>query len=244
MASIIEFNGVTKRYGSTSVFDALELGIEEHAIAAVVGKSGCGKSTLLQMVNGLIVPDEGTVRVFGEPIARNELTRLRRRIGYAVQGIGLFPHMRTERNIGLLGELEGWPRDRLASRVEELMSLMGLEPPLKERFPHELSGGEQQRVGICRAMLLAPEILLLDEPFSGIDPVSRQEIHARLLELLGRQPTTVLMVTHDMEEAARLATHLVVLAEHGIVQSGTAREVGDHPANAYVADLFSRPQAS
>jgi len=243
MASIIEFRGVAKRYGCTPVFDALELGIEEHAIAAVVGKSGCGKSTLLQMVNGLIVPDKGTVRVFGKPIARTGLARLRRRIGYAVQGIGLFPHMRIERNIGLLGELDGWPRDELASRVEELMSFMGLEADLKQRFAHELSGGEQQRVGICRAMLLAPEILLLDEPFSGIDPVSRQEIHARLLELLARQPTTVLMVTHDMEEAMRLATHLVVLAERGIVQSGTAAQIGNHPANAYVADLFSRQHA-
>lgn len=240
MRSIIEFQNVQKRFGHTQVFDTLDLSIASNVITAIIGESGCGKSTLLQMVNGLIAPDAGSVSVFGEPVLESGRNLFRRRIGYAVQGVGLFPHMRIERNIGLLGELARWPQQRLESRVRMLMELMGLDPELKDRYPHELSGGQQQRVGICRAMLLAPEILLLDEPFSGIDPLSRAEIHERLLALMQRQPTTVLLVTHDIDEAMRLGDELVVLAARGVVQSGRATEVAEHPATQYVSSILAR----
>jgi osmoprotectant transport system ATP-binding protein len=243
MGSIIEFDNICKRYGRTQVFENLDLNIEENVVTAVVGESGCGKSTLLQMVNGLVMPDRGVVRVFGEPVPRTELSHFRQRIGYAVQGIGLFPHMRIERNVALMGELTGWSRAALERRVDELVSLMGLDPELKTRYPHQLSGGQQQRVGICRAMLLEPEILLLDEPFSGIDPLSRLEIHERLLNLMARRATTVLLVTHDMEEALRLGVQLVVLADRGVAQSGNREEIARNPANRYVSSLLARDRA-
>jgi osmoprotectant transport system ATP-binding protein len=235
---IIEFDGVGKRYDRSWVIEALDLTLSDRCITALVGKSGSGKSTLLQMVNGLILPDRGTVRVFGEPVPASGLARFRRRIGYAVQGTGLFPHLRVENNIGLLGRLEDWPRGRISERVDELMALMGLAPSLRQRYPHQLSGGQQQRVGICRAMFLRPDILLLDEPFSGVDPVAREEIHTRFRELMSSEPATVLLVTHDVAEALRLAAQIVVLDAGRVLQSGTLEEVRRRPAGPAVAKLF------
>ena len=238
MSGIIEFEAVTKYYGDTRVFSDLSLRIRSHIITAVVGESGSGKSTLLQLVNGLLEPDAGAVRVFGEPLPRKRLVSFRRRVGYAVQGTGLFPHMRISRNISLLGELEGWTRTELDARTKDLMILMELEEVLKSRYPHELSGGQQQRVGLCRAMFLRPEILLLDEPFSGVDPLTRRGIHERFLSLMAAEPASVLLVTHDMAEARRLAEDLIIVHQGRIVQAGSAQDVATHPANAYVSKLF------
>ena len=235
---IIEFDDVAKRYDQTWVIDALNLGLSEGRVTALVGKSGAGKSTLLQMVNGLIRPDRGTVRVFGEPVPVRSLSRFRRHIGYAVQGTGLFPHLRVEKNIALLGRLEDWTSERISERVDELMALMGLEPSLRQRYPHQLSGGQQQRVGICRAMFLRPDILLLDEPFSGVDPLAREEIHKRFHALMLSEPATVLLVTHDVAEAVRLASDIVVLDGGRVLQAGALEQVKRHPANDAVARLF------
>jgi osmoprotectant transport system ATP-binding protein len=235
---IIEFDNVAKTFGTTAVLEGLCLEVAPGRTTALIGESGSGKSTLLQLINGLLEADSGMVRVFGAPVPAAERSRFRRRIGYAVQGTGLFPHLRTAANIGLLGRLEGWPPARVAARVAELMTLMDLDPSLEGRYPHELSGGQQQRVGICRAMLLAPEILLLDEPFSGVDPLTRTDIHERFKALMAAEPATVLLVTHDIQEAARLATDLVVLAEGRVRQSGTVENVVAHPCDADVARLF------
>lgn len=235
---IIEFDDVAKRYDQTWVIEALNLGLPEGHVTALVGKSGSGKSTLLQMINGLIRPDRGTVRVFGKPVPARDLSRFRRHIGYAVQGTGLFPHLRVENNIALLGRLEDWPREKISERVDELMTLMGLEPELRPRYPHQLSGGQQQRVGICRAMFLRPDILLLDEPFSGVDPVAREEIHQRFHALMLSERTTVLLVTHDVAEALRLASDVVVLDAGHVLQAGALEQVKNHPTNATVAKLF------
>ena len=171
MNGIVEFQHVTKRYAETIALDNLDLAIRTRAVTAIVGASGSGKSTLLQLINGLILPDIGNVRVFGDPLpSADRLSKLRRRIGYAVQGTGLFPHLRVADNISLLGKLQKWEPTKIGDRVSELMAFMDLDADLAFRYPHELSGGQQQRVGICRAMFLRPEILLLDEPFSGIDP--------------------------------------------------------------------------
>ena len=218
MSGIIEFRSVAKRYGETSVFEDLDLQIGEGTTTALVGESGSGKSTLLQLINGLQRPDAGTVRTFGQAIPASDLAGFRRRIGYAVQGTGLFPHMSVLRNITLLGALDGWSEAAIAARTDELMALMALPDALKHRYPHELSGGQQQRVGICRAMFLRPEILLLDEPFSGIDPLTRKDIHERFLALMGAESATVVLVTHDMEEAARLASELIIIRDGGIVR--------------------------
>jgi osmoprotectant transport system ATP-binding protein len=196
------------------------------------------------MVNGLLRPDRGQVRVFGAALPEGELSAFRRRIGYAVQGTGLFPHLRIAANIGLLGRLEGWNPERVAERCDELMVLMGLDRALKHRYPHELSGGQQQRAGICRAMLLRPEVLLLDEPFSGVDPLTRAEIHGRFKQLMAIEPATVLLVTHDIQEAVRLAADLVVLAEGSVLQAGPLDRVMDQPGDVRVAKLFERMHAA
>ena len=244
MQQIIEFHGVGKRYGSTAVLENLDLGIAKGAITALIGASGSGKSTLLQMVNGLLKPDSGRVEVFGAPVPTEQISRFRRRIGYAVQGIGLFPHLRIDANIGLVARLEGLGRERTAARIDDLMRLMGLDAALADRYPHQLSGGQQQRAGICRAMLLQPEILLLDEPFSGVDPIARAEIHTRFKALMQAEPATVLLVTHDIHEAVRLARDLVVLDAGRVLQSGRLQDVMSEPANAAVASLFERLHAA
>ena len=240
MHEIIEFLDVSKRFGDVAVFEHLDLAIGTGRVTALVGASGSGKSTLLQMINGVLVPDDGRVEVFGDPVPDTRHSAFRRRIGYAVQGTGLFPHLRIDANIGLLGKLERWSALELDGRIDELMALMDLDPELRDRYPHELSGGQQQRVGICRAMLLRPEILLLDEPFSGVDPLTRDEIHERFGELMRAEPATVVLVTHDMHEAVRLASELVVLEAGRVLQAGGVDEVVEQPANAAVARLVER----
>jgi osmoprotectant transport system ATP-binding protein len=244
MDGIIEILNVTKRYADTTALDNISLRISNDAVTGIVGESGSGKSTLLQLINGLINPDSGSVKVFGEPLPQNNLPRFRRRIGYAVQGTGLFPHMRVARNISLLGSLENWNSADINVRTDELMDLMDLPGDLRQRYPHQLSGGQQQRVGICRAMFLRPEVLLLDEPFSGVDPLTRSEIHTRFLELLAAEPATVVLVTHDMVEATKLASDLVIVHEGQIVQTGATADVLRAPKNDFVASLFEVQRVS
>jgi len=238
MDGIIDFQSVSKRYNNTAVFGSLSLVLKPGVITGVVGESGSGKSTLLQLINGLVRPDFGLIKVFGQPIPSENLPIFRRRIGYAVQGTGLFPHLRAERNIGLMGKVEGWNPEKTESRIEQLMLLMGLNLRLRTRYPHQLSGGQQQRVGICRAMLLKPEILLLDEPFSGADPPTRVAIHERFLDLMVAEPATVVLVTHDMQEALRLSSELVIIREGKVLQMGSAKEVVNNPNDEYVEKLL------
>lgn len=244
MGEIIELREVSKRYGDTEILKPTSLAFRPAIVTAIVGASGSGKSTLLQLINGLIKPERGEVRVFGAPLPSSELPRLRRRIGYAVQGTALFPHLTISRNIGLMGGIEAWPDERVRDRTAELMAMMNLEPELGERYPHQLSGGQQQRAGICRAMFLRPEILLLDEPFSGIDSLMKREIHARFAALMEAEPTTVLLVTHDIDEALGVAADLIVMRDGGVVQRGTVAEVAAAPADTYVTDLLRRHYAA
>ena len=243
MDGIIDFQSISKRYNNTAVFERLSLELKPGIVTGVVGESGSGKSTLLQLINGLVRPDFGLIKVFGQPIPSENLPIFRRRIGYAVQGTGLFPHLRAERNIGLMGEVEGWNPEKTESRIEQLMLLMGLNFRLRTRYPHQLSGGQQQRVGICRAMLLKPEILLLDEPFSGADPLTRVAIHERFLDLMVAEPATVVLVTHDMQEALRLASELVIIREGRVLQMGSAKEVVNNPNDEYVEKLLGNTHA-
>jgi len=243
MDGIIDFQSVSKHYNNTVVFESLSLELKPGVITGVVGESGSGKSTLLQLINGLVRPDFGLIKVFGQPIPSENLPIFRRRIGYAVQGTGLFPHLRAERNIGLLGKVEGWNPEKTESRIEQLMLLMGLNLRLRTRYPHQLSGGQQQRVGICRAMLLKPEILLLDEPFSGADPLTRVAIHERFLDLIVAEPATVVLVTHDMQEALRLASELVILREGKVLQMGSTKKIINNPNDEYVEKLLGNTHA-
>ena len=239
MNSIVEFDNITHRYGEQAVFADLDLALPAGTTSAIVGTSGSGKSTLLGLINGLLRPDRGQVRVFGSPVPYAALSDFRRRIGYAVQGTGLFPHLNVTGNVTLMARLAGWTDSAMDSRVRELMGLMALDEELAERFPHELSGGQQQRAGICRALMLKPELLLLDEPFSGVDPLTRADIHTRFQELSGRAVSSVVLVTHDMTEALTLASYLVVLQQGEVAQAGDRDSLLAAPANDYVAQLLA-----
>jgi osmoprotectant transport system ATP-binding protein len=234
----ILFQGVSKTYGKEAALQDVTIKFADGVTTAVVGPSGSGKSTLLQLINGLVQPNAGTVHVFDKPIDYRRLPELRRQIGYAVQGTGLFPHLTAGKNITLLARLAGWSRDRCRARAVELMNLVGLPWDYAARYPFELSGGQQQRVGLCRAMMLNPPIFLLDEPFGALDPVTRQEIHQEFLRLQGSEPRTIVLVTHDLREALKLAQRLAVLDHGRIVQHGPYEEIVKAPATEFVRTFF------
>lgn len=233
----IEFRSVGKQLGGNWIFRDLKLLLPNQQITAMVGESGSGKTTLLQLVNGIHTADEGEVRVRGEPIPDQNIESFRRRIGYAVQGARLFPHMSIRKNVTILARMEGWTEPQIEERVNDLFELLGLELDLLDRYPYELSGGQQHRIGLCRALMLRPDLLLLDEPFSAIDPMTRHEIHEELLALQKRMHFSALLVTHDLREAQKLGDYLVVMAQGGISQQGTIDEVINSPANEYVRNM-------
>ncbi|MDP5071897.1 MAG: ATP-binding cassette domain-containing protein [Congregibacter sp.] len=215
--SVLELSTVSKSYAGQTVLHGICLDFAEGDVTAIVGASGCGKSTVLKLCNGLLKPDSGEVLAFGAPLDYQRLPAVRQRMGYAVQGMGLFPHMTAAENMSIGARVAGWSGQQIAVRISELLQLMHLEERLLARYPHELSGGQQQRVGLCRAMMLRPEVLLLDEPFAAIDPITRFDIHQQLQQLLAAEPVTVVLVTHDMREAMLLAQQIVVL-DKGVVR--------------------------
>jgi len=236
--SQITLENISKFYGDQQALLDIELTFTDDVTTAVVGPSGSGKSTLLQMINGLVRPNHGTVVVFGKPIDYQRLPELRLHIGYAVQGTGLFPHLTVEANITLLARLIKWDAERIKARTEELMELVNLPLSYVQRYPHELSGGEQQRVGLCRAMILNPQVFLLDEPFGALDPISRNEIQREFLHLQRSEARTIILVTHDLREALKLAERLVILDQGRLVQHGTCAEILENPANGFIHNFF------
>jgi osmoprotectant transport system ATP-binding protein len=234
----IKFNKVSHRYLKDAVLNNLTFEIDENIITAVIGKSGGGKSTLIQIINGLVVPAEGEVFVFDEKLDYGKINLIRLKIGYSVQGTGLFPHMTVYENISLLGKIADKPKDEVASRVDLLMKLVDLPLDFKSKYPYQLSGGEQQRVGLCRAMSLNPPIFLLDEAFAALDPATKNEIHNEFLKIQRAEPRTIVMVTHDMAEAVKLADKIIVLHRGEIQQYGTKNEILNSPANEYVKDFI------
>jgi len=236
--SQITLENISKFYGDQQALLDIELTFTDDVTTAVVGPSGSGKSTLLQMINGLVRPNHGTVVVFGKPIDYQRLPELRLRIGYAVQGTGLFPHLTVEANITLLARLIKWDAERIKARTEELMELVNLPLSYVQRYPHELSGGEQQRVGLCRAMILDPHVFLLDEPFGALDPITRNEIQREFLHLQRSEARTIILVTHDLREALKLAQRLVFLDQGRLVQHGTCAEILENPANEFIRSFF------
>ena len=233
----IWLEAVTKHYGEDAALDSVTLSFQANLTTAIVGTSGSGKSTLVQMINGLVAPTSGKVHVFGRGIDYDNLPALRRRIGYAVQGTGLFPHLTVRENITLLARLADWQETQLNERMAALMKLVSLPQNFSGRYPHELSGGQQQRVGLCRAMMLNPEIFLLDEAFGALDPITRADIHQEVIRLQQHEPRTIVMVTHDLREALDLAQYLVVLHRGRVEQAGIGEEVVRHPASSFVADF-------
>ncbi|MBI2066697.1 MAG: ABC transporter ATP-binding protein [Deltaproteobacteria bacterium] len=241
---MIEVRHLKKSYsGHGVVVEDLSLQIQEGECLVLVGTSGCGKSTLLKMVNGLIRPDEGTVLIRKEPLPYDNLIPVRRQIGYVIQQGGLFPHLTVFQNISLLARLEKWSEGKIQERVRQLLELVGLASGRYEsKFPSELSGGEQQRVGVARALMLNPPIVLMDEPFGALDPITRRGIQNDFLKLQGRLTgrKTIVFVTHDMEEAVLMANRIVVMDRGQIVQIGTAGEIQKNPKTDFVADFFSK----
>src|SRR5262245_50220403 len=236
--SEIVFQGVSKSYGKEAALHDVTVAFADGVTTAVVGPSGSGKSTLIQLINGLVRPSSGTVQVFGKSIDYDRLPELRRQIGYAVQGTGLFPHLTVERNITLLARLVGWASERIRTRAQELMKGVGLTWTLETRYQHELSGGQQQRVGLCRAMMLQPPLFLLDEPFGALDPITRNDIQQEFLRLQQSEPRTMVLVTHDLREALRLAQRLIVLEQGRIAQHGPGEEIVNSPADEFVRNFF------
>jgi osmoprotectant transport system ATP-binding protein len=215
----IEFRAVSfKRPGGSAILDRLELGVQSGEVLALVGRSGAGKTTILKLIDRLLLPDAGQVMVEGRDTRDWEPIALRRRTGYVLQEVGLFPHMTIADNIGLVPRLERWPPERIASRVTELLTLIGLEPArFGGRWPDELSGGQRQRVGVARALAADPPVLLMDEPFGALDPITRAELHAEFRRIQGRLSKTVVIVTHDMGEAFALADRIGVIDEGRLV---------------------------
>ena len=234
---IITFTNVSKRYGDTVVLSEIELEIPNGQTTVIVGQSGSGKTTLLRMVNGLIKPDSGRLEVFGDLVPEENIENFRRKIGYAVQGAGLFPHVSVKENIVLIARLVGWSSQDLDERFEMLMRQMELPLDLSDRIPNELSGGQQQRVGLCRALMLKPKLLLLDEPFSAVDPLTRLELYEVVEKLISNEAVSIVMVSHDLSEAKRLGDRMVVLQNGIILQNDLISNVIGNPATPYVERL-------
>ena len=237
VAPIITFTNVSKRYGDTVVLSEIELEIPNEQTTVIVGQSGSGKTTLLRMVNGLIKPDSGRLEVFGDLVPEENIENFRRKIGYAVQGAGLFPHVSVKENIVLIARLVGWSSQDLDERFEMLMRQMELPLDLSDRIPNELSGGQQQRVGLCRALMLKPKLLLLDEPFSAVDPLTRLELYEVVEKLISNEAVSIVMVSHDLGEAKRLGDRMVVLQDGIILQNDLISNVIGNPATPYVERL-------
>ncbi|MGU3414203.1 ABC transporter ATP-binding protein [Enterobacteriaceae bacterium C34A] len=239
---MIEFRQVSKVFDGKAAVKNLDLHLKEGAFSVLIGTSGSGKSTTLKMINRLEEHDAGSILFAGEDIRQQPVLALRRRMGYAIQSIGLFPHWTVAQNIATVPQLQKWTKARINDRIDELMALLGLDASMRDRLPHQLSGGQQQRVGVARALAADPEVLLMDEPFGALDPVTRgalQQEMRRIHQLLGR---TIVLVTHDIDEALRLADHLVLMDNGEVVQQGTPLSMLTSPENDFVREFFGRSE--
>jgi osmoprotectant transport system ATP-binding protein len=238
MPSRVQFHAVSKRYGAVTAISNLTFTAEAGQSTVLIGPSGCGKSTLLRLVIGLIVPTEGTVELDDQPITPATAPGLRRRMGYVIQEGGLFPHLTARQNVLLMGKYLGRER-ALAGRVEELCDLTRFPTDALDRYPLELSGGQRQRVSLMRALMLKPDLLLLDEPLGSLDPMVRSSLQTELRQIVRQLGQTVLMVTHDMAEAGYLADRIVLMNEGRIVQQGTLEDLQQRPADPFVSAFLN-----
>ncbi|MBO1900701.1 betaine/proline/choline family ABC transporter ATP-binding protein [Leucobacter weissii] len=241
---MIRLEGVTKRYPGQSrdAVEHLDLEIRRGEIVVFVGPSGCGKTTTMKMINRIIEPTSGRILLDGEDVTRTNPDQLRRRIGYVIQQIGLFPHLTIGENIATVPKLLGWKRDRIAARVDELLRVVGMPPEeYRDRYPKQLSGGQQQRIGVARALGADPDVLLMDEPFGAIDPITRDRLQNQLLRLQAELHKTIVFVTHDIDEAIKLGDRIVILQEGSrIAQYDTPEQILTAPANDFVVDFVGR----
>ncbi len=239
MESIISFQNVTKGYGEHTILHNLNLNIRKGEFLTVIGSSGSGKTTLLKLVNGLLKPDGGSIFIAGKDISHENLTLLRRNIGYVIQGIGLFPHMTVRKNIAYVPSLQNHQdKKHTYKAVEQLIRVVGLEQEMLERYPSELSGGQQQRIGIARALAANPDILLMDEPFGAVDEITRKMLQSEITRIHQELEVTIIFITHDIREALTLGTRVLVMKDGHIEQDGTPEEICQHPKTEFVKQLI------
>jgi osmoprotectant transport system ATP-binding protein len=236
---VIAVHGVTKRFGATVALDAVSLTVDPGTTHVLLGSSGSGKSTVLRLILGLIRPDAGSVRVNGTPVEPATRDGLLAGMGYVVQDGGLYPHLTAFANAALAAEAQRWARGRIEARVAELAELAGLGGDVLRRYPRELSGGQRQRVGLMRALMLDPPVLLLDEPLGALDPIVRAELQEQLGRLFARLGKTVVLVTHDLREAARLGHTITLLTAGRVVQHGTFADLAERPAAPFVTQFLT-----
>ncbi|EZP58532.1 MULTISPECIES: ABC transporter ATP-binding protein [Exiguobacterium] len=238
---MIEFKNVGKQFKENVVLKGLSLEIQKGELVVFIGPSGCGKTTSLKMINRLIEPSSGTILVNGKDIMKTDTIELRRHMGYVIQQTGLFPHMTVRENIQLIAGLEGKDHDEMDQRTEQLLTMVGLDPrQFIDRYPSELSGGQQQRVGFARALMNDPDVILMDEPFSALDPVTRNDLQEELFNLQEEVKKTIVFVTHDMDEAIKLADRICIMRDGEIVQFDTPEEILRHPKDEYVESFIGK----
>lgn len=240
---MIVLEEVTKTYGDTAVVDRVTLRVDEGEMFVLLGGSGSGKTTTLKMVNRLVEPTSGTIRIAGRDVTAEPAHALRRRVGYVFQRVGLFPHMTIAENIAVTPALLGWDDRRIRARVDALLELVELDPArLRDRYPNELSGGQAQRVGVARALAAEPRVLLFDEPFGALDPLTRDRLQQSLLRIRRELGLTAVFVTHDLAEACLLADRIALLREGRLVQIGTPADIARSPADPEVAEWIDTPR--
>ena len=241
---MISLDHVTKEYPGKTAVDELTFNIEDGEFCVLIGPSGCGKSTTLRMINRLIPVSGGVITIDGEDINAYRPEELRRRIGYAIQSVGLFPHMTVAQNIGVVPRLMGWEAQRTMRRTDQLLDLLNLDPgAYRDKYPRQLSGGEAQRVGVARALAADPAILLMDEPFGAIDPITRESLQTEFARIQNELKKTIVFVTHDIDEAIRLATRIVVLKDGKLVQHDTPENIMTNPAGRFVTEFIGTDRA-
>lgn len=238
MNKLIEYKNIGKAYDGNWVLRDFNLSIHEGDFLCIVGSSGSGKTTLLKMINGLLTPDEGELLISGKDIRQQDLIALRRKIGYAIQGNGLFPHMTVAENIAYVPRLERKGEAEIREIIDTMLRLVGLPAEMKEKYPDELSGGQQQRVGIARAYANSPLILLMDEPFGAVDAITRYQLQKDLKDIHQKTSCTIVFITHDIHEAFKLGTHILVMDNGKTQQFGSTEEVWNHPENDFVKRLI------
>ena len=239
MNALVELARVSKTYGTAVALHSTDLDFPRGKTIALIGPSGCGKSTLLRLIIRLLDPDAGTIRFDGTPVTAANIPDLRRRIGYVIQDGGLFPHLTARKNILLMAAHLKWPDEKMLSRLAELCALTRFPETALDRFPLELSGGQRQRISLMRALMLSPELLLLDEPLGALDPLVRAALQKDLKEIFARLNQTAILVTHDLAEAAYLGDEIVLMNEGRVVQRGTLDDLRTKPASVFVTDFIT-----
>ncbi len=237
---MVKFEKVSMAYGAHEVLKSLDLQIHEGQLVVVIGPSGCGKTTMLQLINRLIKPTGGRILVGGRDISEVDPVELRRGIGYVIQEIGLFPHMTIRQNIEVVPKLLGWDENRRRERTRELLKLVNMDEKYLTSYPSELSGGQQQRIGLLRALAVEPPIILMDEPFGALDPITRESLQDEIKNLQKKLKKTIVFVTHDMDEALKLADVIVLMKDGEVVQTASPKELLSDPANEFVEQFIGR----